>query len=188
MRSLHRIFNDLVRVAVLQLEMKFAASNPGEIEQVVNQSGLQFHVALYNLDVLDELWGKFLRVILQVGGCCQSRRQRRAQFMAERCQKVVLSLTSFLRCDFFRFKLAASNLVGYVARDFRETPNVSRLITKRGNDNLRFERRSVLADAQALITNLPPTRGFAQVALRFPGGNIVCCVEGGEVLADDFLH
>src|SRR5262245_25797763 len=62
MRSLERVFNDRMRVAVFQFEMKFAASNPSQVEQVVNQSGLQLHVALYDLNVLDELWRKFLRI------------------------------------------------------------------------------------------------------------------------------
>src|SRR5262249_20263027 len=61
------------------------------------------------------------------------------------------------------------------------------LITKRSNDNFCFERRSVLADAKTLITNVSSTRGFSQVALRFASGNVVSCIEGGEVLADDFV-
>src|SRR5215475_16134338 len=100
--------------------MKFPASDPGEVEQVVNQSCLQLHISLYNLNVLDELWRKFLRVILEVCGCCQSRRQRRAQFMTKRCQKVVLRLACFLCCNFFRFKLPGPYLVGDVACDLRE--------------------------------------------------------------------
>jgi hypothetical protein len=107
--------------------------------------------------------------------------------MAERCQEIVLRLACFLSYDFFRFKLAAPNLVGDVTCDFGETPNFSSLITKRSNDNFRFERRSVLADAQTLITNVSPTRGFAQVALWFAGGNVVCCIKGGEVFANDFV-
>src|SRR5436190_23945611 len=139
MCHLDRVFNDSVNVAVFEFEMKFAASDPGEVEQVVNQSGLQLHVALYNLNVLDELWQKFLRVISEVGGCCQCRRQRRAQFMAERCQKIVLRLACLLRCNFFRFKLPAPYLVSDVACDFGETANFPGVITKRSNDNLRFE-------------------------------------------------
>src|SRR4030095_7692885 len=42
MCCLDRVFDDCVRVAIFQFEMKLAASNPGEVEQVVNQSG---HVA-----------------------------------------------------------------------------------------------------------------------------------------------
>ena len=49
---LERVFDNFVRVAIFQFEMKLAASNPGEIEQVVNQSGLQLHVALYDLNIL----------------------------------------------------------------------------------------------------------------------------------------
>src|SRR6266513_3367728 len=119
--------------------MKLPASNPGEGEQVVNQSGLQLHVALYNLNVLDELRRKFLRVTLEVGGCCQCRRQRRAQFVAERCQKIVLRLACFLRCIFFRFKLPTPYLIGNVACEYGETANFPGVITKRSNDNLRFE-------------------------------------------------
>ena len=119
--------------------MKLAGGNPGEIEQVVNQSGLQLHVALNNLNVLDKLWRKFLRVILKVCGCCQCRRQRSAQFMAERCQKIVLRLACFLRCNFFRFKLPAPYLVSDVACYFRETAKVPGVVMKRSNDNLRFE-------------------------------------------------
>src|SRR5882724_8682588 len=119
--------------------MKLPASNSGEIEQVVNQSGMQLHVALYNLNVLDEIWGKCLRITLEVCGCRQSRRQRRAQFMADRRQKIVLRLACFLRCNSFRFKLPAPYLVGDVACDFGETANFPVVITKRSNDNLRFE-------------------------------------------------
>src|SRR5690349_4232868 len=39
-----RVFYYRVRIAIFQFEMKFAASNPGEVEQVINQSGLQLHV------------------------------------------------------------------------------------------------------------------------------------------------
>src|SRR5207247_8085778 len=38
---LQRVFNDRMRIAIVQFEMKLPASNPGEVEQVVNQSGLQ---------------------------------------------------------------------------------------------------------------------------------------------------
>src|SRR5215831_9030172 len=107
--------------------------------------------------------------------------------MAERCQKIVLRFACFLSCDFFRFKFAAPYLVGYVACDFGEPPNFPGLITKRSNDNFCFERRSVLADAKTLITNVSSTRGFSQVALRFASGNVVSCIEGGEVFADDFV-
>ena len=139
MCRLDRVFNDCVRVAVFQFEMKLAAGDPGEVEQVVNQSGLQLHVALYDLNILGELWRKFLRVILEVGGCCQSRRQRRAQLMAERGQKIVLRLACFLRCNFFRFKLPAPNLVGDVACDFGKAANFPGIIAKGSNDNFRFE-------------------------------------------------
>src|SRR4029077_13574970 len=131
MCRLERVFDDFVRVASYQFEMKLSAINPGKVEQVVNQSGLQLHIALNNLNVLDELWRKFLRVILEVGGCCQCRRQRRAQLMAERCQKIVLRFACFLRCNFFRFKLPAPYLVSDVACDFGETANFPGLIMKR---------------------------------------------------------
>src|SRR5215468_7175409 len=107
--------------------------------------------------------------------------------MAEGCKKVVLRFACLLRCDFFCFKLAAPNLVGDVACDFGETANLPGVITKRGYDYLRFERRSVLADAQTLITNVSAARGFAEVALRFSGGNVIRRIEGGEVFADDLL-
>src|SRR6266550_7496392 len=121
MCHLDRVFNDCVHGAIFEFEMKLAASDPGEVEQVVNQSGLQLHVALYNLNILDELRRKLLRVILEVCGRCQSWRQRGTQLMAERGQKVVLRLARFLCRDFLRFKLAAPNLVGNVACDFGET-------------------------------------------------------------------
>jgi len=59
--------------------------------------------------------------------------------MAERCQKIVLSLARFLRCNFFCFKLPAAYLVGDVACNFGETANFPGFITKGSNDNLRFE-------------------------------------------------
>src|SRR6266508_1067964 len=119
--------------------MKLAAGNPGEIEKVVDQSGLQLHVALYDLNIFRELSRKFLGVILKVCGCCQSRGQWRAQFMAERRQKIVLCLVCFLRRNFFRFKLPAPYLVGDVTCDFGETTNFPGIITKGSDDNLRFE-------------------------------------------------
>src|SRR5882724_9218674 len=139
MCHLDRVFNDSVNVAIFEFEMKLAASDPGEVEQVVNQSGLQLHVALYYLNVLDELWRKLLRVILEVCGCGQSWRQRRTQLMAERGQKIILRLACFLRCNFFRFKLAAPNLVGNVACDFGKAANLPGIIAKGSNDNFGFE-------------------------------------------------
>src|SRR5438552_15236819 len=100
--------------------MKLATSDPSEIEQVVNQSRLQLDVPLYNLNIFGELWRKFLRTIPEVRGCCQSRRQRRAQFVAERCQKIVFRLTRFLRCNFFRFKVSAAYLIGDRTCSFRK--------------------------------------------------------------------
>src|SRR6266487_1266661 len=108
--------------------------------------------------------------------------------MAERRQKIVLGLACLLRRNFFRFKLAAPNLISDVACDFRETANFPGVITKRSNDNLRFESRSVFSDSQTLITNVSATGSFAQIALWFAGGNIVCCVERREVFADDFFR
>src|SRR6266536_6036977 len=96
MCHLDRVFNDSVNVAIFEFEMKLAASDPGEVEQVVNQSSLQLDVPLYDLNILGELWRKFLRVILEVGGCCQSRRQRRAKLMAERGQKIVFRFACLL--------------------------------------------------------------------------------------------
>ena len=180
--------NDGVRVAIFQFEMKLATSDPSEIEQVVNQSRLQLDVPLYNLNIFGELWRKSLRVILEVRGCCQSRRQRRAQFMAERCQKIVFRLTCFLRCNFFRFKLPAAYLIGDVTCNFGETAKFPGVIMKRSNDNLRFESRSIFAHSQTLITNVSATGRFAQIALRFAGGNLVRCIEGGEVFSDDFFR
>src|SRR5262245_64625613 len=104
--------------------------------------------------------------------------------MAQRGQKVVLCLAGFLCRNFFRFKFPAPYLVGDVACDFGETANLSGLITKGSNDNLCFERRSVFANAETLITNVSATAGFAQVALRFACCNVVCRIEGGEVFAD----
>jgi hypothetical protein len=59
--------------------------------------------------------------------------------MAERGQKFVLRLACFLRRNFFRFKLPASNLVGDVTCDFGKAANFPAVITKGSNDNLRFE-------------------------------------------------
>src|ERR1051326_1634995 len=168
--------------------MNVASNHPGEILQIVNQSGLQLYVAFYDLNIFGELWRKFLRIILQVGGCCQGRGQRRTQFMAERCKKVVLGLTGFLRCNFFCFILAAPNLIGDVSRDLGETANVSLVITKRSDYYFRFKGRSVFANAETLVTNVASARRFAQIALRLPGSNVVRCIEGGEVFADDFLR
>ena len=108
MCRLERVLDNCVRVASYQFEMKLPAINSGKVEQVVNQSGLQLHVALNNLNILDELWWKFLRVILEVGGCCQCRRQGRAQFMAERCQKIVLRLGSLFALRFFPLQTPGS--------------------------------------------------------------------------------
>src|SRR5512132_4089400 len=181
---LDRVFDNCVRVAIYQFEMKLPAINPGKVEQVVNQSGLQLHVALNNLNILDELWRKFLRVILEVGGCCQCRRQGRAQFMAECCQKIVLRLACFLRCNFFRFKLPAPYLVSDVACDFGETANFPGLIMKRSNDNLPLEGLSVFSDSQTLITYISATSCFSLIAWRFAGGNVVFCVDRGKILPD----
>src|SRR6516162_7357780 len=106
--------------------------------------------------------------------------------MAERRQKIVLGLACFLRRNFFRFKLPGSNLVGDVTCDFRETANFPGVIPKGSNDNFRFESRSVFSDSQTLITNVSATARFPQIALWFAGGNIVCCIERGEVFSDDF--
>src|SRR5947208_3885074 len=119
--------------------MKHAAGNSREIEQVVDQSRLQLHVALYDLDIFGELWRKFVGVLLKVRGCCQSRCQWRPQFMAERCQKIILGLACFLRCNFFCFKLTAAYLVGNVACDFGKTANLAAFISKRSDDKLCFE-------------------------------------------------
>jgi hypothetical protein len=91
--------------------------------------------------------------------------------MAERCQKVVLRFAGFLCRNFFRFKFAAPNLIGDVACDFGKAANFPGVITERGDDNFGFEGCSVLADTQALITNVSTTGSFAQIALWFPGGN-----------------
>src|SRR5215211_742483 len=128
-----------MRLAILQFEMKLATGNPRKVEQVVNQSGLQLHAALNNLNVFGEVWRKFVRVCLEVCGCCQSRCQGCTEFMAERRQKIVLRLACFLRCNFFSFKLPAPYLVGDVACDFGETAKLPGVITKRSNDNLCFE-------------------------------------------------
>src|SRR6476659_11336743 len=61
--NLERVFDNCVRVASDQFEMKLPAINPGKVEQVVNQSGLELHVAFYDLNILRELWRKFLRLI-----------------------------------------------------------------------------------------------------------------------------
>jgi hypothetical protein len=60
--------------------------------------------------------------------------------MTKRCQKVVFRLASFFRGNFFRFKFAGANLIGDIACNFGETANLPGIVTKRGNNNLGFER------------------------------------------------
>src|SRR4030095_9669968 len=56
--GLERVFNDRMQFAILQFEMKHAASDSGEVQQVVNQSCLQLHVTFDNLNILAQLCRK----------------------------------------------------------------------------------------------------------------------------------
>jgi len=59
--------------------------------------------------------------------------------MAERREKVVLGLAGFLRCDFFRFKFPAANLIGDVAGDFGIAADVAFAVAQRGDDNFSLK-------------------------------------------------
>jgi len=62
-----------VRVNILQLQIELAARHPSKVEQVVNQSRLQSHIAFDNFDVLRE----FPRKFVGVGGKISRRGQCR---------------------------------------------------------------------------------------------------------------
>ena len=52
--------------------------------------------------------------------------------MTERREKIVLSLACFLRCDFFRFKFSAANLIGDIPCDFGVSANVALRVAQNG--------------------------------------------------------
>ena len=128
-----------MRVANFHIEAKFAARNASEIEQIVDQSCLQFHVALDELDILHELLRKFLSVLFHVTHCRQGWGQRRAQFVAQRREKVILGPARFQRCNFLRFRFPAADLVGDVARDLGITSDIAPSVAQYGYDNLGLE-------------------------------------------------
>ena len=56
-----------MRVATFQVEAKLTARDAGEIEQIIDQACLQFHVAHYYSYILYEFRRKFWRIVFQVG-------------------------------------------------------------------------------------------------------------------------
>src|SRR5213594_1018860 len=132
MRDIDCVADEGIRVDRFQSELKLAARNASEIEQVVDQSCLQLHVALYYLHIFYELRRKFWRVIFEVGRSRQRWCKRGAEFMTERREKIVLSLACFFRYDLFRFKFSAANLICDVACDFGISPDVAFRVAQDG--------------------------------------------------------
>ena len=59
--------------------------------------------------------------------------------MAQCCQKIVLGLARFLRCDFFSLELPAADLIGDVAGDLGIAPELSLVVAQRGKYDLGFK-------------------------------------------------
>ena len=173
-------------IAVFQVDAQPAPRDAGEIEQIVNQTCLQLHVAFDQLHILHELLGNFFSVLLQVSRCRKRRRKRSAQFMAQCRKKIILGLARFLRCNFLSLELPATDLVGDVARDFGIAPKRSLVVAQRSEYDFGFKSRSILADAEPLITNVPATSCFAQITLGLASSDVFCGIETGKVLTYNF--
>src|SRR5947199_4867667 len=130
-------------------------------------------------------WGIFL-AFSQVSRCRKRRRKRSAQFMAQCRKKIILGLARFLRCNFLSLELPATDLVGDVARDFGIAPKRSLVVAQRSEYDFGFKSRSILADAEPLITNVPATSCFAQITLGLASSDVFCGIETGKVLTYNF--
>src|SRR5206468_7930456 len=122
-------------------------------------------VAFDQLHIFHELLRNFFGVVLQVSRCRKRRRKRSAQFMAQCRKKIVLGLARFLGCDLLSLGLPAADLIGDVACNFGIAPELSLVVAQRSKYDFGFKSRSILADAQPLITNVPVTGCFAQITL-----------------------
>ena len=59
--------------------------------------------------------------------------------MAERREKVILSLACFLRCDFLSFNFSTADLIGDVACDLGVAADVSLVVAQRSQYNFGFK-------------------------------------------------
>src|SRR4030095_40316 len=100
-----------------------------------NQSRLQSHVALNNLEVLRKFRWKFASVISEVSRRYQRWCQRRAQFVAQGREKVIFRFARFFRHEFGSFTFAAANLIREATRDLGESAKAASTIAQRRYHN-----------------------------------------------------
>ena len=81
---MQRIIDGCMRVYSGETELKFAATDSGEIEQIINQSCLELNVSADDVQIIAKLWWQLGGVTHEITGRCQRRRERRPEFVAER--------------------------------------------------------------------------------------------------------
>ena len=84
--------------------------------------------------------------------------------------------------------LLRTTALGNVASHLSITAENAALVTNRRDDDVRPETRTVLADAPTFLLESSLGLRNAQLHVGFPGGDVLGCVEAGEMLAEDFLR
>src|SRR5258707_4760575 len=106
--------------------------------------------------------------------------------MTERRQEFVLCLIRLLCCDSSSFRAARTDILGYIARNFREPAKITSLISHGSQEHFRRKRRSIFANAQPLFAEVRSLLRLFQIPLRLSCSGIFCRIKTGKVFSDDF--
>ena len=118
------VANNRGRVATFQIEVKFAASDPGRSRRSSINRACNCTLRLISCTPSANSGGSFAAFSSKwVAAARAGVSGVRSSWLS--AAKVILSLACFLGRDFFRFKFPAANLIGDVARDFGLSPNIA---------------------------------------------------------------
>src|SRR5262249_35198537 len=93
-RDFETVPQKVVDIQRLQVELDFTTRNAGQIQQIVNQTGLQLNAGPNSSDFFAKL-GRQIFVFRQVACSRQRRGQRRSQLVTEDSEKIVFGLVRF---------------------------------------------------------------------------------------------
>ncbi|CAA9443522.1 MAG: hypothetical protein AVDCRST_MAG51-3453 [uncultured Ramlibacter sp.] len=176
--------NQRMHVHHARLQADLAGRNGGEVQQVLDQAGLQRHVALDHRQQVLVLGRHAGGALQQVGGGGDGR-QRRAQLVRQHGQEAVLGLVGALGFFLGRAqRLRVAVLRGGVVHDLAKATVLAGVAVQRHEHALGPQAQAVAPHHPTVVVGLAVPQRLREFTLQGAGGPVL----GGEQLIGRLAH